>query len=332
VVDPQISGSARWSDRRVPNWAGSGSLVILLLVILLLCLGFSIAGRNFFSLATFSTMARGNVSLLLVSLGMTAVMLVGGIDLSVGAVMALASVTFVMLRMEVGLPEGIAILGALGTGVLCGWLNGLITVAAKVPSFVVTLGMLEAARGIGLWWTRSQSHSVRSSIDWVATPKLLGLSPAVFLSLVVVVMMILLIRRTVLGRYWIAIGTNAEAVRLSGVGTAAPTVAAFSICGLLAGLAGLIQVGETLSAKADNFAGMELQAIAACVIGGTSLAGGKGSVIGTLLGTCLLAVLQTGLAQMGAADSIKRLVTGLIIVGAVVIDAWRQRRASQRIS
>jgi ribose transport system permease protein len=246
--------------------------------------------------------------------------------------MALTSVTFVMLRTEAGLSEGLAILGALGIGVLCGWLNGLVSVKARVPSFVVTLGMLEAARGIGLWWTRSQSHSVRSSIDWIATPKFLGLSPAVFLSLLVVAMMLLLIRRTVLGRYWIAIGTNAEAVRLSGIATEAPTVAAFSICGLLAGLAGLIQVGETLSAKADNFAGMELQAIAACVIGGTSLAGGKGSVIGTLLGTCLLAVLQTGLAQLGASDSIKRLVTGLIIVGAVVIDAWRQRRSRQRIS
>ena len=151
------------------------------------------------------------------------------------------------------------------------------------------------------------------------------LSPALFAAVLVVIVGQTVLSRTVFGRQMIAVGTNEEAVRLSGINAASNKLAVFSIAGLLAGLGGLFHVGYLQSADPNAGIGLELSAIAAVVIGGTSLSGGKGSVVNTFLGVLIIAVLQTGLAQIGASEPTKRVITGLVIIAAVVLDVYRNR-------
>jgi ribose transport system permease protein len=206
-----------------------------------------------------------------------------------------------------------------------------VTVRWAVPSFIVTVGMLEAARGTAYLVTGSRSVYVGGSIAAIGTPLPgLGLSPAFLLAVVVVIAGQLLLSRTVFGRYLVAIGTNAEAVRLSGIDPRPVVAAVFGVSGALAGLAGVFHLAYLESADPNSGLGLELSAVAAVVIGGTSLMGGRGSVISSFLGVLIIAVLQSGLAQVGATEPAKRIVTGGVIVAAVILDAWRRASVLDR--
>tara|TARA_R110002111_G_scaffold18931_3_gene46347 strand:+ start:35936 stop:36946 length:1011 start_codon:yes stop_codon:yes gene_type:complete len=295
-------------------------------VLMLLILIFSLMSNNFLSQQTLITIANQIPDLLVIAVGMTLVLIIGGIDLSVGSLLALSSAVMGVCMVNYGWPLWAAVPVCLGVGAFCGMLNGVISVKAGIPSFIVTLGMLEMARGSAYLMTDSQTKYIGSSIEWIGVPlKGFAFSPAFLLSLVIVGLGQYLLTRTVFGRYCVAIGTNAEAVRMSGIRTAPCSIAVFTISGLLCGLAGVMQTSRLSTADPNAAVGLELAAIAACVIGGTSLMGGRGSVINTFFGVLIIAVLQTGLAQIGATDPIKRVITGAVIIIAVLLDAARQR-------
>jgi ribose transport system permease protein len=305
----------------------------LLAVLVLLITLFSALSEHFFSRITFTTLANQVPSLTVIAVGMTLVLVAGGIDLSVGSLMALGSAVLALARVNWQLPLPAAIALCLGVGLLAGLANGFITVRWAVPSFIVTLGMLEVARGAAYLATESRSVFVGAAMGSLGMPlPAIGLSPAFILAVGIVVAGQILLSRTILGRYIVAIGTNPEAVRLSGIDPRRVVVTVFAVSGLLAGLGGVFHVAYLESADPNSGIGLELSAIAAVVIGGTSLMGGRGSVISSFLGVLIIAVLQTGLAQIGATEPTKRIVTGAVIVAAVILDGYRQTRLARRMT
>ena len=305
----------------------------LLGVLVALVMAFSFGSENFFQTATLVSIANQIPDLTFVAVGMTLVLVVAGIDLSVGSVLALSSAMLGMLMVDQKWPLWAAIIPCLLTGTLCGFLNGFVSIQFKLPSFIVTLGMLEIARGTTKVVTNSQTKYIGSAVEVLGEP-LAGilLSPMFLLALVCVALGQFLLTRTVFGRYCIAIGTNEEAVRMSGIRTAPYSIAVFAISGLLCGFAGLAQTSRLSSADPNAAIGIELSAIAACVIGGTSLMGGRGSVLSSFIGVLIIAVLQTGLAQLGVSDANKQIITGIVIVVAVLIDKLRNKWGSNSIS
>lgn len=292
-----------------------------------LCLLFGSLSERFLTVRTLTSIANQIPDLTLVAVGMTFVLVVRGIDLSVGSLLALGSAVFGVLMVGHGWPLWAAAPGAIAACGLAGALSGAAIVGGRMPSFIVTLGMLEIARGATYLLTDSRTVYIGSSIEFIGAPAWgWGVSPAFVLAIVTVAVGQFVLTRTLFGRYCVAIGTNPEAVRMAGIDPRPITFAVFVLSGLLCGLGGIVQASRLSSADPNTAVGLELSAIAAAVIGGTSLLGGRGNVINTLMGVLIIAVLQTGLAQIGASDPGKRVITGIVIVAAVLIDAWRQRR------
>jgi len=299
----------------------------LLLVLAILVAVFSWNTRNFFQQSTLSSIANQIPGLTFVAVGMTFVLIVAGIDLSVGAILALSAAVVGVLMVDHDWSLWAAIPLGVVAGALCGGVNGAISTRFRIPSFIVTLGMMEIARGMTKEVTDSQTKYIGSSVELIGQP-LPGvlLSPAFLLALIVVVLGQIVLNQTVFGRYCIAIGSNPQAARLAGIHTERYIIAVFVLSGVLCALAGLAETSLLSSADPNAGLGMELAAIAACVIGGTSLMGGRGSVVCTFLGVLIMAVLQTGLAHMGVSDARKQMITGAVIVLAVIMDAVRRSR------
>jgi ribose transport system permease protein len=294
-------------------------------VLVALVLLFGATTDHFLTPLTFTTLANQIPALTVIAVGLTLVLIAGGIDLSVGSVLALGSAVLAIALVDWHLSVPLAVGVCLTIGLAAGLINGFVTVRWAVPSFIVTVGMLEAARGAAYLATGSRSVYVGGGIAALGTPLPgLGLSPAFVLAVLVVAAGQVLLSRTVFGRYLVAIGTNAEAVRLSGIDPRPVVAAVFGLSGALAGLAGVFHLAYLESADPNSGIGLELSAIAAVVIGGTSLMGGRGSVVSSFLGVLIIAVLQSGLAQVGATEPAKRIVTGGVIVAAVILDAWRR--------
>lgn len=298
----------------------------LCLVLALIVGVFSLLSENFLQRTTFTTIANQIPDLTLIAVGMTFVLVIGGIDLSVGSLLALSSAVLGSLMVDANWPLWGAIPVCLVIGALCGLVNGLIAVGFRIPSFIVTLGMLEIARGATKVVTNSQTKYIGPRVEMFSDPlPYLGLSTGFLFAIATVLVGQFLLSRTVFGRYCVAIGTNEEAVRMSGIRTAPYSIAVFVLSGFLCGLAGLAQTSRLSSADPNAAMGMELSAIAACVIGGTSLMGGRGSVVSSFIGVLIISVLQTGLAQVGVSDANKQIITGSVIVVAVLVDALRSR-------
>lgn len=306
-----------------------GEYLGLCAVLLGLIVLFSCLSNHFARPRTFATIANQIPDLTVIAVGMTFVLIAGGIDLSVGSVMALCSSLLGVAMVNWGWPLLPAAALAILAGGSCGLLSGAVVVWWAIPSFIVTLGMLEIARGGSYLATDSQTKYVGAAIEWIGGPLPgVGFSPAFFLACGIVLAGQFLLSRTVFGRHVIAIGTNEQAVRLSGINPRPVKMAVFTASGLLAGLGGVFQASRLSSADPNAGIGLELAAIAAVVIGGTSLMGGRGSVVATFFGVLIIAVLQTGLAQIGATEPTKRVITGLVIVVAVILDAYRHRWTS----
>jgi len=270
-------------------------------------------------------------TLAVIATGMTFVLIVAGIDLSVGSVMALCGALLGVAMVDWGwsMPLGVGL--CLATGLGCGLVNGLITVRWAIPSFIVTLGMLEMARGGAYLVAESKTKFIGLAIEPIAAPMAkVGLSPAFFLAILVVLLGQFMLTRTQFGRYMIAVGANQQAARLSGIDPRRIKLIVFAIAGLMAGLGGWFQTSQMATADPGAGVGWELSAIAAVVIGGTSLMGGRGSVINSFFGVLIIAVLEGGLVSIGAADPTKRLVTGAVIIVAVIADTYRHRLANRR--
>lgn len=322
----------RHLTRAAIEYAGLLAVLIGLLVVFELLIWFK-SGRHFVTLGELRVIAAQVPDSVLIAVGMTFVLILGGIDLSVGSVLALSSAVmgvwlarYPLYRLSLWTFAG-ALLACLAVGMLCGLANGFITIRWRLPSFIVTLGMLEMARGGAYLVSNSQTQYIGRAIEIVATTRLLGLPVPFFLALYVVVVGQFCLSRTVFGRYVVAIGTNEEAVRLSGIDPRPTKLAVFRLCGLLAALAAILHTARLSSADPNAAIGYELQAIAAVVIGGTSLMGGRGSVVASFFGVLIIAVLGAGLVQLGAQEPTKRLITGGVIIAAVIADYYRRRMA-----
>jgi ribose transport system permease protein len=314
----QLQPDAAWRQL-VVDYAGLALALGGLVVV------FSLTSRHFFSPETFRTIANQIPAAVLVATGMTLVLIVAEIDLSVGSVLGLSGAMLGAALTKWHWPLWLALLAGIGAGGTCGALNGLVSLRWRLPSFIVTLGMLEMARGAAHAVTQSQTQYIGVAIEGIAGTSLLGLSLPFLLALVVVVVAQLALSQTVFGRHLLAVGANENAARFSGIDPWRIKLPVFILSGVFASLAAIIDTSRFLSANPNAGTGFELQAIAAAVIGGTSLMGGRGSVVRTFVGVLIIAVLNTGLATIGAKDETKRLVTGAVIVAAVVLDYYRHR-------
>jgi ribose transport system permease protein len=307
---------------------GLGEYAAMLAIWIGLLLLFGALSQNFLTARTLGTIANRIPTLAVVAAGMTLVLIIGGIDLSVGSVLGLcgAALGVAMVNWEWSLWAGAAL--CMGIGLAAGTLNGLVSVRLGVPSFIVTLGMLEIARGLAYLTTNSQTKYIGAGVEGLSRPIAgFGISPAFLLAAVVIAAGQVVLSRTVFGRHLVAIGTNEQAVRLAGINPRPTKVAVFALLGLLTGLAAVFYTSRLGSSDPNAGVGLELSAIAAVVIGGTSLMGGRGSVVKSFFGVLIIATLEAGLAQVGASEPAKRVITGVVIVVAVVLDAWRHRMA-----
>ncbi|MCQ8279613.1 ABC transporter permease [Acetobacteraceae bacterium KSS8] len=259
--------------------------------------------------------------------GMTFVMLAGGIDLSVGSVLAAGGI------VAAGLVSGdhayapwVGILAGLGTGALLGAVNGGLVAYLRVPAFVATLGMLSTARGITEVYSGGMPiPDLADGFVELGQGRLFGITIPVWIYLACIVVAVVITRNTRFGRYVYAVGGNARSAVTSGINTKLVIFTTFVLSGLLAGLAGMILTARTTSGLPQAGIGYELDAIAAVVIGGTSLSGGVGTMVGSLLGALIIGVINNGLDLMGISSFYQHIIKGVIIVGAVLFDANARR-------
>ncbi|WP_028534780.1 ABC transporter permease [Paludibacterium yongneupense] len=301
----------------------AGALVLMLAL-------FGSLSHYFLTVNTFVTIANDIPALTVMAVGMTFVLIIAGIDLSVGSVMALSSglCSLAILQWHWGLPA--ALLLGLATGTACGLATGIVSVKWQLPSFIVSLGMLEVARGGAYLVTDSRTQYIGDMIDWLNSSLIGGISPAFIIAFLIIVIGHVTLTRSVFGRYMIGIGTNEEAMRLAGVDPRPIKIAVYALLGLLSSIAGMFQTARLEAADPNTGIGIELQVIAAVVIGGTSLMGGRGSVISTFFGVLIISVLEAGMAQIGASEPTKRIITGLVIIAAVMLDKYRDTRKQRR--
>jgi ribose transport system permease protein len=258
---------------------------------------------------------------------MTFVIITAGIDLSVGSVLAFSGVVMATLLLG-GLPLGLALLSGVGTGLFCGLLNGLLISVGRLPPFIATLGMMSVARGAALVFTEGRPVSGFSdSFRQIAVGEVLRIPAPVVIMLAVYLIAHFVLTRTKLGRYTYAIGGNEEAAILSGVNVRLYRTLVYGLCGGLSGLAAIILTARLNSAQPIAGIMYELDAIAAVVIGGTSLIGGEGTVFGTLIGALIMGVLRNGLTLLGVSSFVQQIVIGSVIIVAVLFDmAWKTNR------
>ncbi|MEQ9412073.1 MAG: ABC transporter permease [Fuerstiella sp.] len=306
----------------------SGDYPGLVAVLALLIAFFGTRSPYFFSVATLTAILNQIPALTFVAVGMTFVLITGGIDLAVGSVLAFSASVLGVLMVDHDLSLWLAVPITIVAGGVCGLLTGSVSVLAGIPSFIVSLGMLQMARGLAYVLTESTSIFIDRStgIQWIGGRVTgLGMSPAFVAGIVVVGISQLVLHRTLFGRYSLAVGFNETVVRYSGVDTRWPRIGAFVVCGALAAAAGVIETSRLSAVDPNGAIGFELSAIAAAVIGGTSLMGGRGSMVNTFFGVLMMAVLQTGLIQLGVSEGAKYITTGCVIVLAVLLDAMRTR-------
>jgi ribose transport system permease protein len=281
---------------------------------------FWIISPHFLTVSNLLNIAQQTCINAIIAVGMTFVIITGGIDLSVGSIVAFSGV--VMARsLQAGTPLSVAIILGLAVGLFCGIVNGLLISLGKLPPFISTLGMMSVARGAALLYTEGRPLSGFSpQFRWLSTGEVAYIPVPVFIMAAVYVAAYFVLRRTRLGRYCYAMGGNEEATVLSGVNVRFHKTVIYGLCGGFSALGAVILTARLNSAQ--PIAGMmyELDAIAATVIGGTSLMGGEGSVLGTLIGAFIMGVLRNGLNIVGISSFVQQIVIGSVIVVAVLAD------------
>ncbi len=298
-----------------------------LIGLLLLCVVFSLTTSVFLTLRNALNVVDQVTTLGILALGMTGVIIIGGIDLSVGSILALSIMVLGWLPQAYRVPFPVALVLCIGTGGICGIVNGLLVTRARLPAFIATLTMMSVARGLANITTDGQQ--VVGYPDWftaLATERHLGVLSAtvgIFALLAIGAWVFLRYRAT--GRSLYAIGGSAEVARLAGIPVRKLTVAVYAASGLLAGVAAAVMAARLDSSQPSAGLGYELDAIAAVVIGGASLSGGIGSVAGTVVGVFIIGVLHNGLNLVGISPFIQQVVIGVVIAVAVTFDTLRRR-------
>ncbi|MER2107651.1 MAG: ribose ABC transporter permease [Solibacillus sp.] len=293
----------------------------VLLVLVLLSIIASFLSDVFFTVNNIMNVLRQVSIIAIVSSGMTLVILIAGIDLSVGAVLALAGAALAgVLTAGISLP--IAIVVALLVGLVVGSINGLLVSKFALPSFIVTLATMTIARGLTLVYTKGYPLTVENSfLQTLGNGKVLGIPIPVYIMFIIYIFMHWLLKYTTFGRYIYAVGGNEETAKLSGINVKFIKVAVFAIAGFLASLAAIIYTSRLMSAQPTAGQGIELDAIAAVIIGGTSLAGGKGLILGTLIGALIMGVLDNILNLMNVSPFYQSIAKGIVILIAILLDS-----------
>jgi ribose transport system permease protein len=302
--------------------------------LLALCIVIAVQEPKFLSAGNLASVARQTAVITTMAMGMTMVMVSGGIDLSVGSMMALSGVlgtlamTGGVTSAEGSAPVFIGIVVCLAAGTVLGFTNGLAVTTLRIPPFIVTLGAMGIYRGLVLLTTDGKAVvGLPPSFGYLAEGNLFGLVPVPLLIMVLVAALIhFLLAHTRLGRYCYAIGSNTEAARYAGVSVARYQIAFYAILGALTGLAGAIESARLITGQPTAGEGYELRVIAAVVIGGGSLSGGQGTVVGTIIGSLIMAVLANGANLLRISSFTQQIVIGAVIVLAVTFDEYQRRR------
>jgi inositol transport system permease protein len=279
----------------------------------------------------------------IIALGVTQVIISGGIDLSSGSVVgatAMVAMSFAQTELVNGNPNPKAIFGqwamdlpvlvpvmvGLACGLVAGFINGWLIAFTRIPPFIATLGMMVSARGVAKWWSRGNPISFPTEdFAWIGS----GMMPVVWFALLAILFHFIL-KYTVYGKHTYAIGSNEDAARMSGISVARHKVLVYTIAGMLASFAAIVLSSKNLTAQAGMGLVYELDAIAMAVIGGVSLSGGRGSIVGTVLGALIFGVIISGFTYLKLDAFYQEMVKGVIIVAAVVLDQWRQQRAAAK--
>lgn len=298
----------------------------ILIPFLVICIGTAIINPVFLYPTNLVEIARSISFVVIMSVGMTFVLIAAGIDLSVGATIALAGVVAGKI-MVAGLPVWLGILCAILTGALIGLINGSIIVNYKIPPMIATLGMMYIVRGAVYVITKGQPvYPFPDSFTKFGRGTLLGLPYAIYIAIVVLLIGNFVLKRTTFGRSVMAVGGNQETARVSGINVKKTMIIVYIIASVCASITGLLMAGRLSSAQANAGTGEELTVIASVIIGGTSLFGGSGSILGTLIGTSLMSVLTYAMVLTRVSVYWQNIVVGAIIILAVGIDTFRRSR------
>jgi len=303
-----------------------GTLILLIAALSALEPDTFLTAENFFNV-----LSRSSVNGI-IAMGMTAIIISGGIDLSVGSMMALSGMVAGLIMTKDGsvVPTGhlmwLGTLAGLGTGLLCGLLNGGLITKLNLPPFIVTLGTMSAFRGISYVMNDGMMFDV-PTYTFLGQSTVAGIPVNILIFLAVVLIAFFLLRYTPLGRYTYAIGSNRQAAYHAGVNVDRNLLTIYTLTGVFVGLAAMIATSRTVSAQPTAGLSLELDIIAAVVIGGASLSGGRGTVVGTIIGTLLISFLRNGLTLLGISTNIQLVVIGAIIIGAVALDQMARARA-----
>lgn len=311
-------------DSRISIWMQRASSVLILSLVAII---FSLLTEKFFTLSNITNIALQTSLVAIMSIGMTMTMLMAGIDLSVGSVAALAGTICAGMMTRNGIPIVISILIGVGVGIGLGLINGVLTVFGKLPPFVTTLAMLGVARGLTLVYTEGKPISgfARAFSD-LGTGSIGPLPILVLVWIILLVFTEIILRFTHFGLYIYAIGGNEETARLAGIPIRRVKITVFAISGALASISGILLTARLWSAQPQMGAGMELEAIAASVLGGVSLFGGVGSVVGASLGALIVGVLGNGLNLLQIPSYHQQVIKGLVFILAAVLDVYSKRR------
>jgi ribose transport system permease protein len=264
----------------------------------------------------------------------TFTIITGGIDLSIGSVVALSG-TVAVMAANAGMPIWLSMVIGLASGVLCGLLNGIIITGLKLPPFIATLGMMMVARGVVLTITNAMSKPAPDAFGVLGNSTLFrysrqfpGIAYPVFIMIIAAIVFGFFLRKTRMGRYTYAVGSNEEASRLSGIKVNRVKLVAYMICGFCAALTGIILASRMVTSQPNGGVSYELNAIAASVIGGTSLMGGIGTVGGAVIGSFIIGILSVGLTMQGASYFVQQIVIGVVVIASVAVDQIRTSRKS----
>ena len=295
------------------------SLILLIII-------FSILSPHFFTYSNMTTILLATAVNGILAVGITFIIITGGIDLSIGTVMTFCSVMCAVFITNLGFPIIVGLLMSVVAGAICGFTNGVLIAKLKLPPFIATLGMMNVTRGLNLIISGTKPVYIDAEGFYdIAIGMTIGIPNGVLIFFISAIVAAFILSKTILGRYTFAIGSNEEAARLSGINTDRWKIGIYSMSGAFFGIAGIVMASRLSSAQPALGPGYEMDAIAAAVIGGASLSGGEGSILGTIIGAFIITVLTNGLRILSVPQEWQMVVTGLIVIGAVYMDIVRRR-------
>ena len=308
------------------NSKATQTLLAFASLVLLIVL-FTIASPNFFRTENLIGILLATAVNGILAVGITFIIVTGGIDLSIGTVMTFGSVIAGVFITMWKMPIPVGIAAGIGAGALCGFINGFSIAKLKLPPFIATLGMMMVTKGLNLIFSGVKPvYFVDTPVfAKIAVMPVFGIPMGVIIFFAMALIASFVLSKTVLGRYTFAIGSNEEAARLSGINTDAWKMTIYALGGAFAGIAGIVMAARLQSAQPALGAGYEMDAISAAVIGGASLSGGEGTILGTVIGAFIITVLTNGLRILSVPQEWQMVVTGLIVIGAVYLDIVRRK-------